>query len=136
MTSSGLPPFTKPFDDIGSGLNLASFDLAGAERQDFQQRHGLLRLLATFDVLYDHLGFAVPGDEQWFSLFPPAARDLCSMRLEIADRFDTCSARVCSRRFQGRYEPVQAGVDEKGFRFLLLASRCRFPSFLKSGRIL
>jgi len=88
MTSARLPPLTKPFDDIGGGLDLSFFDLAGAERQNFQQRHGLLRLLVTFDALHDCLGFAVLGDDQRLPFFTQAAHDLCGMRLEIADRLD------------------------------------------------
>ena len=88
MRGSLSPPITKALDDIGGRLNLALFDLTSAERQNFQKRHGLLRLLVAFNILYYNLGFAILSDDQGLPLFHQVSHDLRGMGLEIADWFD------------------------------------------------
>ena len=62
-------PLAQTLDHILSGLDLAFPDLTGPERQDLQESHGFLGLLVACDVLYDHLCFAVLGDDQRLPVF-------------------------------------------------------------------
>ena len=47
-----------------AGLHLTRFDLAASRRENLEAGNRLLCLLATVDILHDHLGFTVPGDDQ------------------------------------------------------------------------
>jgi hypothetical protein len=86
--SSSLLSFAQTFDRILSGLDLAFPDLTGPERQDLQESHGFLGLLVAFDILYDHLGFAVLRDDQRLPVFVQVSYNFGSMGLQVADGLD------------------------------------------------
>ena len=86
--SAILSPLPKPRDDIGDRLHLTCFDLTATQCEDLEQRNGLLHLLVAVDILHDHLGFAVLGDDQGFPLDPKRAYDLGGMGLKVTDRLD------------------------------------------------
>ena len=44
-------PLPEPCDHVGRGLHLTRFDLTTPQREDLEQRQGLLRLLVTSDIL-------------------------------------------------------------------------------------
>jgi hypothetical protein len=45
----------------------------------------LLGLLVAFDVLYDHFGFAILGDDEWLLLLGKVSYDFSGMVLQVAD---------------------------------------------------
>lgn len=81
-------PLPKPRDRVGRGLHLARFDLMAPQREDLEQRQGLLRLLVTSDILYDRLGLTILGDDQGLPLHCERAHNLRGMGLEVTDRPD------------------------------------------------
>ena len=78
----------EPCDHVGRGLQLAGFDLTAPQREDLEQRQGLLRLLVTSDILHDRLGLTVLGDDQGFPLHRERAQNLGGMGFEVTDRPD------------------------------------------------
>ena len=58
------------------------------ERQDFQESHCFLGLLVALDALYDHLGFAILGDNQRLFLFAKIPYNFGGMGLEVTDGLD------------------------------------------------
>jgi hypothetical protein len=85
MASPILPSFMKARYHILSRQNLALLNLTHSERQNFQQRKGLLGLLVTFDVLYNHFSFAILGDDERLLLFGKVSYDFSGMGLQVAD---------------------------------------------------
>jgi len=61
------------------------FLLTHPECQNFQESHCLLVLLVAFDVLYDHLGFAILGNDHGLLLFGKGPYDFGGVGLQIAD---------------------------------------------------
>lgn len=59
-----------------------------AQREDFQQRQRVLRLLERGHVLQDSLGFTILGDYQRFTLLGEVCQNLGSVGLEVAYGFD------------------------------------------------
>ncbi len=83
--SVSLPSLPQASDHILDELDLAFLDLTGPERQDLQESHCFLGLFVAFDVLYDHLGFAVLGDDQRFPAFVQFPYDFSGMSLQVTD---------------------------------------------------
>lgn len=58
----------KPLNDISNRTNLVFLNLAGAQRQNLQERHSRLILLIALDVLYHDLDFAILSNDERFGL--------------------------------------------------------------------
>jgi hypothetical protein len=91
----GTASFSQAFEHIPSGLDLAFLDLAGSERQDFQESQRVLSLLVAFDALHDYFGFAVLRDDQWLALFIQIPYDFGGMGFQVTDRLNL------ARQFHG-----------------------------------
>ena len=62
--------------------------VSAPERQDLQKSQCFLGLLVASDVLYDHLGFAVLGDDQRLLVFVQVPYDFGGMGLQVTDWLD------------------------------------------------
>lgn len=67
---------------------MAGVDLRLAEREYFQQRQRLLRLLIGSDILDNGLGFSILGNDERLSFRSQTGEYLRSVRFEVTDRFD------------------------------------------------
>ena len=85
-TSAGPAPLPEPRRYIGCGLHLPGFDTAIAQGENLEQGERLLHLLVAVDVLHDHLGFSVLGDDQGFPPVPERTDDFRCVRLGMTPR--------------------------------------------------
>ncbi len=58
------------------------------ERQNLQESHCFLGLFVAFDILYDHLGFTVLGDDHRLPVFVQLPYDFGGMGLQVTDGLD------------------------------------------------
>ena len=75
----------EPSKNLARRLYSACLNLPRAQRKNLEQRHGFLRLLVAFDVLYDSLGFSILRDDPRFPAFAQPPDDFGGVSLEEAD---------------------------------------------------
>ena len=95
---------------------MTRFDLAATQCEDLEQRNGLLHLLVCVDILDDHLGFAVLGDDQGFPLVRKRkVRDVAGYPRPWGTRFNTAR-----RTF---WEPLSASLKVLAWGILRSSAR-------------